>query len=58
MSEEKTTKEPVSVPFIVHESALARVNIMNQRLWKATAVAFAALIATNAAWIAAGRRNR
>ena len=51
MTEEKTTRGPASVPFFAFEAAMARAYRTNKRLLMATAAAFAALIATNAAWI-------
>ena len=47
--EKKKTAEPV--PYIVHESAMARQERNNKRLWIVVIILIAALILTNAAWI-------
>lgn len=48
MTEEKTN---VNVPFIVHESAMARVEGHIKRLWIALIIAVIAIAATNIAWL-------
>ena len=42
--------ENVSVPYIVHESAMARSERHNKRLWIVIIVLIGALIGTNLAW--------
>ena len=41
----------VNVPYVVHESAMARSERHNKRLWIVILVLFGALIASNVAWI-------
>lgn len=41
----------ITVPYIVHEGEMARMERMNRRLWIVILVLIAALIVTNAAWI-------
>jgi hypothetical protein len=48
--QEKGTN-PDSVPFIVHESALARMERQLKRVWIALLVSIGVLLATNAIWI-------
>lgn len=52
---EKTCKTEeninVTVPYVVHESAMARSERHNKRLWIVILVLIGALIASNAAWI-------
>lgn len=43
--------ENVNVPYIVHESAMARSERHNKRLWIVILVLIGALIGTNLAWI-------
>ena len=43
--------ENVSVPYIVHESAMARSERHSKRLWIVIIVLIGALIGTNLAWI-------
>ena len=43
--------ENVSVPYVVHESAMARSERHNKRLWIVILVLIGALIGTNLAWI-------
>lgn len=43
--------ENVSVPYVVHESAMARSERHNKRLWIVILVLIGALIASNLAWI-------
>ena len=45
MTEEKT------IPYIAHESEVARLERVIKRLWILCIIIFVALIATNAAWI-------
>lgn len=47
--EKKKAVEPV--PYIVHESAMARQERNNKRLWIVVIILIAALILSNAAWI-------
>lgn len=39
------------VPYIVHESAMARMERTQRRLWILCIIAFCFLVGTNAAWI-------
>lgn len=41
----------VNVPFVVHESTIARMERQIKRLWIALIVALVALLATNLCWI-------
>lgn len=41
----------VSVPYVVHESAMARMERQGKRLWLVILVLIGALIASNLAWI-------
>lgn len=43
--------ENISVPYIVHESVMARSERHNKRLWIVILVLIGALIGTNLAWI-------
>ena len=47
--EKKKAAEPV--PYIVHESAMARQERTNKRLWIVVIILIAALILSNGAWI-------
>lgn len=47
--EKKKSLEPV--PYIVHESAMARQERNNKRLWIVVIILIAVLILSNAAWI-------
>lgn len=47
--EKRKSLEPV--PYIVHESAMARQERNNKRLWIVVIILIAALILSNAAWI-------
>lgn len=40
-----------SVPYIVHEGAMARLERTNRRLWILCIIMFLALVITNAGWI-------
>jgi hypothetical protein len=42
---------PESVPYIVHESALARMERMVKRLWITVLVLIFLLVGTNGAWL-------
>ena len=42
---------PENVPYIVHESSMARMERQIKRLWIAVLVLIAMLVATNGAWI-------
>lgn len=46
-----TEHHGVNVPYVVHESAMARNERHNKRLWIAILVLIGALIASNLAWI-------
>lgn len=41
----------ITVPYIVHEGEMARMERMNRRLWIVILILIAALIVTNAAWL-------
>ena len=45
------TSAPENVPYIVHESALARMERMVKRLWIAVLVLIFLLVGTNGAWL-------
>ena len=47
----KSCKEPESVPYIVHEASMARMERQAKRLWIAVLVLIVMLIGTNAAWL-------
>ena len=47
----KTCKEPESVPYIVHESSMARMERQIKRLWITVLVLIVMLVSTNGAWI-------
>lgn len=44
-------QDPVSVPFIVHESALARAERHIKRMWIALIIVISVLFVTNGIWI-------
>jgi hypothetical protein len=46
-----TENQKVNVPYVVHESAMARSERHNKRLWIVILVLIGALIGTNLAWI-------
>lgn len=50
-NEEKNESINVSVPYVAHESAMARSERHNKRLWIVILVLIGALIGTNLAWI-------
>lgn len=43
--------EKKSVPYIVHEADMARMERHNKRLWILCIVMFLAFVASNAAWV-------
>lgn len=45
------TSAPESVPYIVHESALARMERMVKRLWVTVLVLIFLLVGSNGAWL-------
>ena len=47
----KSKNAPESVPYIVHESAMARMERQIKRLWIAVIVAVCLLFASNVAWL-------
>ena len=47
----KTYKEPESVPYIVHEASMARMERQAKRLWIAVLLLIVLLVGTNAAWL-------
>lgn len=47
----KSKNAPESVPYIVHESAMARMERQIKRLWIALIVCIALIFACNAGWI-------
>ena len=47
----KVQNAPESVPYIVHESSMARMERQIKRLWVAVIVAVCLLFASNAAWL-------
>lgn len=47
----KTCKEPESVPYIVHEASMARMERQTKRLWIAVLLLIVMLVGTNAAWL-------
>ena len=47
----QTDNAKVTVPYVVHESAMARSERHNKRLWIVILVLIGALIGTNLAWI-------
>lgn len=46
-----TEKQNVNVPYVVHESAMARSERNSKRMWIVILVLILALIGTNLAWI-------
>lgn len=44
-------KEPESVPYIVHEASMARMERQSKRLWIAVLLLIVMLVGTNAAWL-------
>ena len=47
----KVQNAPESVPYIVHESSMARMERQIKRLWITVLVLIVMLVATNGAWI-------
>ena len=47
----KSCKEPESVPYIVHEASMARMERQIKRLWITVLVLIVMLVSTNGAWI-------
>ena len=47
----KTCKEPESVPYIVHEASMARMERQTKRLWITVLVLIFLLVGTNGAWL-------
>ena len=47
----KSRKEPESVPYIVHEASMARMERQVKRLWIAVLLLIVLLVGTNAAWL-------
>ena len=47
----KVQNAPESVPYIVHESSMARMERQVKRLWITVLVLISMLVATNGAWI-------
>ena len=47
----KVQNAPESVPYIVHEASMARMERQIKRLWIAVIVAVCLLFASNAAWL-------
>ena len=47
----KSCKEPESVPYIVHEASMARMERQAKRLWIAVLLLIVMLVGTNAAWL-------
>lgn len=47
----KSCKEPESVPYIVHEASMARMERQSKRLWIAVLLLIVLLVGTNAAWL-------
>ena len=47
----KVQNAPESVPYIVHEASMARMERQIKRLWIAVLVLIVMLVATNGAWI-------
>lgn len=47
----KVQNAPESVPYIVHESSMARMERQIKRLWITVIVLIVMLVATNGAWV-------
>ena len=47
----KPCKEPESVPYIVHEASMARMERQAKRLWIAVLLLIVMLVGTNGAWL-------
>lgn len=50
----KSQSVPESVPYIVHESSIARMERQIKRLWITVLVLIFLLVGTNAAWLKVG----
>lgn len=50
----KVQNAPESVPYIVHESSMARMERQIKRLWITVLVLIFLLVGTNAAWLKVG----
>ena len=50
----KVQNSPESVPYIVHESSMARMERQIKRLWITVLVLIFLLVGTNAAWLKVG----
>ena len=44
-------KEPESVPYIVHEASMARMERQTKRLWISVLLLIVLMVGTNAAWL-------
>ena len=47
----KAQNAPESVPYIVHESSMARMERQTKRLWVAVLLLIVLMVCTNAAWL-------
>ena len=47
----KVQNAPESVPYIVHESSMARMERQTKRLWVAVLLLIVLIVCTNAAWL-------
>ena len=47
----KAQHAPESVPYILHEASMARMERQSKRLWITVLVLIVMLVATNGAWI-------
>ena len=47
----KVQNAPESVPYIVHESSMARMERQTKRLWVAVLLLIVLMVCTNAAWL-------
>ena len=51
MNDQENATEMQMIPYIVHESAMARMERQIKRLWIVLIMTIVFLVATNAAWI-------
>lgn len=51
MEKDTNENETISIPFIVHEAALSRIERINKRLWILAIVIFTAFVFSNIYWI-------
>lgn len=51
MQENENAMQPADVPYIVHESDMARLERTIQKLWIALVLLIVLLVGTNAAWL-------